>query len=181
MSTQAKQLWTPSDIEAAYPVRDGFVLRTDHRCEATFLDVVVAEYEALRRLRAMRPKYWMVPVAHSYWAIPSLDAYELELTVVPGGVIWGWIFVPVDGATGPFSFQVRDSCTDVPLLSEVVRTDQFTGGDMDGNTSFSYSQNLLSKLLIVPAPGLLTVEICSQQSSPARVQLVLCGGEPVCV
>lgn len=170
----------PLDIESQYPVRDGFLLRTDLRCEPSMLALAVEQYEALRRSRAMRTKYWMIPESTSF-VVPADDAYEIEVKCIPGAAIWGFIFVPIGGAAGPFSFQVRESCTDVPLLSEVVRTDNYTLASQDGVIQGAYSQNLLPKLLIIPSPGLLTVEIASQQSTNANVQLILCGGEPVCV
>lgn len=173
---------TPS-IESQFPIRDGFVLRTDLRCEPTYLALAIEEYIALRRSRAMRSKFWMIPESTSF-VVPAQDAYEYEVTCVPGAAIWGFVFVVISGnvdePAGPFSFQVRESCTDVPLLSEVIRADNYKGGAVDGSIQGGGSQNLLSKLLVVPIPGLVTVEIANLGATDANVQLILCGGEPVC-
>lgn len=167
---------TPS-IESQYPVRDGFFIRTDYRCQPTMLALAIEEYEALRRSKSYRSKYWMTPESTNSFQIPAFDSYEQEVTCVPGAAIWGFIFVGVT-QQGSMSFQVREACTDVPLLSEVVRTDNFVTGASDGSGTV-FSQNLLSKLLIVPSPGLLVVEIANLTSGNLGAQLILCGGEPV--
>lgn len=163
---------TPKD----YPVMDGFALNTNLKCNLTFLNLAVSEaFDRLRRSGAYRSKQWCVP-KDSTESIPARDSFQYELNCVPGSAIWGFIFAVADtnANIGPFSLQIREACTGVPLLSEPVRADQFA-------QSFA-KQQLLSDLLIIPTPGLVVVEICSQQSTNAsQVQLILCGGEPVCL
>ena len=170
---------TPPD----YPVIDGFILDTSTKCDLAFRSLALAEWDTLRRSGAFRSKMWTIP-DDSQIAIPAFDSYEKEVYCVPGSAIWGFIFVmpqPTEEQpiVGPFSIQIRDVCTDVALASEVIRTDNFNAGT-NGFFSSVYQQPF-SRLLIVAHQGLLAVEICSQQATPqAGVQLVLCGGEPVC-
>ena len=164
---------TPPD----YPIIDGFLLDTSLKCDLTFRSLALQEWDRLRRAGSFRSKYWLVP-DDSTIAIPAWDSYEKEVSCVPGSAIWGFIFVAPSGS-GPFSFQIRDVCTDVALASEVIRGDNFNAGT-NGSLSSVYQQPF-SRLLIVAHQGLLAVEICSQQTtSQTHVQLVLCGGEPTC-
>jgi hypothetical protein len=122
----------------------------------------------------------MTPESTQSFSIPAFDSFEQEVTCVPGSAIWGFTFFT--DAVSPnknMSFQVRESCTDVPLISEFIRTDSFSLPKNDGQPSGVYGQNLLSKLLVVPSPGLLTVEIANLTSSAQKGQLILWGGEPV--
>jgi hypothetical protein len=167
---------TPS-IESQYPIRDGFLLRTDLRCEPTYLALALEQFEPLRRARSYRARYWMTPESTKSFQVPASDSYEQEVTCVPGSVIWGFIW-HCDAQQGSLSFQVREACTDVPLLSEVIRTDAFATGAQDGS-ALVYSQNLLPRLLVIPSPGLLVVEIANLTAVPQKAQVVLCGGEPV--
>ena len=110
-------------------------------------------------------------------AIPAWNSYEYQIRCVPGAAIWGFIWTQGANA-GPFSFQIRDACSSVAVASEWIRTDAFTQAGPLGSAPF---QQPFSKLIVVGTPGLVTIEICSQQTTDATgVQLVLCGGEPVC-
>jgi len=149
-----------------YPVIDGFLLSTSLRANLTFFSLAVREYEALRRSGNLRCRAWTVPNDPATIAIPAVDAYEFQIYAEPGSAIWGYSFV---APTGQFSFQVTDSCTDVPLLSEPV----FSTGQ-------NQEQQLLSKLLVISKPGLLNVQIMSLvTSNTLGIQLILWGGEPV--
>lgn len=163
---------TPPD----YSIIDGFVLNQNLRCSPTFLNLAVnEEFDRIRRSGSYRSKSWCVPKDPSVTVIPGRNSFEYELNMVPGSALWGFIFtVQNTGANpGPFSFQIRDACTGQPLFSETLRCDQFIGSPSQ--------QQLFPKLLVVPTPGLLAIEICSLQAANATgVQLVLCGGEPVC-
>ena len=95
-------------------------------------------------------------------------------------MIWGYNFVnaAVGGVTnpGPFSMQISDSCSDTPLFSEVIRTDNYPFSDQ---LEARHGQQLLARPLVISEPGLLNIQICSLQSFDALgVQVMLCGGEP---
>lgn len=162
-----------------YPIIDGFMLSTNLRCNLRFNALALQRYEAIRRAGGYRSKCWLSP-HNSQQAIPGNDSFEESLPVVPGSVIWGYNFVNsiVQGVTntGPFSFQVSDSCSDVPFFSEVIRTDKFHLSD--GILS-RHGQQLFSRPLVVGESGLLNVIICSMQPADALgVQVMLVGGEP---
>ena len=152
-----------------YPVIDGFLLSTKLRCNLTFKSLALQQWEALRRAGSFKTKSWQIPES-SEIVIPAHDSYEKEIKAVPGSAIWGFSFTPGSN-DGPFSINFRDACTDVDGFSQVCRTDKYT----------PTTQQPLSRLMVCSAPGLIYVEICSQQASDASgVQLVLWGGEPVC-
>jgi hypothetical protein len=162
-----------------YPIVDGFTLNTNLRCNLRFQALALQRFEAMRRSGGMRSKYWVTP-QNSYLSIPAYDAFEESIAIVPGSIIWGIIFVNsvVEGVvnSGPFSFQITESCTDVPLFSEVVRTDLYEASD---GIEARNGQKILARPLIISEPGQLNVQICSQQSTAALgVQVILCGGEP---
>lgn len=147
-----------------FPVIDGFGFDTNFRCDLQFQNLAIQQYDALRRCSAYRAKNWLVP-KDSTVTIPAFDSYEYQLFLKPGSAIWGYVFPQIAG----MSFQVRDSCDDVPLFSEPA-TNQ--------SNSAPYQQQFLTKLLIVGHPGTLNVEICNTLSSDQTCQLVLAGGEP---
>lgn len=152
-----------------YPVLDGFLLDTKVRCNLKFRSIALTEWDRIRRAGSYKYKVWVCPSSNEI-VIPAQDSYEKELKAVPGSAIWGFSFV-FGTNPGPFSFNIRDACTDVWGWSEVVRGDRF-------NTP---TQHPFGKLLVVSAPGLITVEIASLQATDASgVQLLLHGGEPVC-
>lgn len=149
-----------------YPVIDGFLLKTQLRCNLTFLSLAVREYEALRRSGNLRSRVWTIPNDPANQSIPARDAFEFQTFMLPGSAIWGYTFI---GAKSQFSCQITDSCTDVPLFSEPIVS---TG---------SNKQQFLSKLLVIAEPGLLNVQICSLAASDTfGVQVALWGGEPLC-
>jgi hypothetical protein len=162
------------------PIIDGFLYRTDLKCDLTFLALAVNAFEALRRSSAYRQRAWCVPQDSNAFLIPARDSYEFQVRMKPGSAIWGYTFTgsgSVIVANGEItreilSFQVRDSCTDVPLFSEVATKPISAAVNL---------QQLLAKLMIVPEPGLLHVEITNTFSTPQTAQLILYGGEPVCV
>ena len=175
-----------------YPIIDGFVLNTSLKRNLRFRSLAMEKYEAIRRSGAFRTKYWVVapPLIiqnGAFIQIGAFDSLEYGLPVVPGSAIWGFIWVNAfpDTNPGPFSFQVTESCTDVPLFSEVIRADQFASSD---GIQPPPEQQLLPSPIIIPEPGLLNVQICSQQTTPVggigvgggfpNIQLILCGGEP---
>ncbi len=167
--------------EAEYPVIDGFFDKASLRCNLTFLSLAVREFEALRRAGAYRQKHWCTP-KDSTTQIPARDSYEYQVEIKPGSAIWGYTFTgfsEVDEETGviqAMSFQLRDACDDVPLLSEFATQQEFSGT----NLTVVRLQQPLSKLLIIGPPGLVTVEIASTFATPQTgVQLILWGGEPV--
>jgi hypothetical protein len=161
-----------------YPLIDGFLLDTSLKCDLTFRSLALTEWERLRRAGAFRSKIWTIP-DDSNIGIPAFDSYEKEISCVPGSAIWGFVFVSPSGS-GPFSIQIRDACTDVAIASEVIRADKFNAGT--NGTPQSVYQQPFSRLLVVAHQGLLSVEICSLQSTnQLGVQLALFGGEPVCV
>jgi hypothetical protein len=151
---------------ADYPVIDGFLLKTQLRCNLTFLSLAVREYEALRRSGNLRCRAWTIPNDPANQSIPARDALEYQVFMLPGSAIWGYTFL---GAKGQFSFQATDSCTDVSLFSETIAS------------SGSNRQQLLSKLAVVAEPGIMNVQICSLAASDTfGVQVILWGGEPLC-
>jgi hypothetical protein len=164
-----------------YPVADGFLRNVQLRCNLEFRALAMQRFEAMRRSGAFRTKAWCVPESNSI-AIPADDAYEYGFPVVPGSVIWGFTFVNnnPDANPGPFSFTVIESCTDQPLFSEVIRSDNFQGTATEDDAALNQIQQLLTRPIVIPEPGQLTAQICSQQSTAASgIQLVLWGGEPV--
>jgi len=162
-----------------YPIIDGFLLDATLRTDLKFRSLAIEQYEALRRSGSYRSRYWCVPPdSSSGLQIPAWGSYELQIQMVPGSAIWGFIWTPLSGdLTGPFSIQARDACTDEYLFSEVIRTDQynFTNGDVPPPY-----QQALSRLWVIGGMGLVSVQICSQQTSSANaIQMIFCGGEPV--
>lgn len=158
-----------------YPVTDGFTFLRDLRCGLQFLDLVLEQYEDLRRSGGMRNRTWLVP-KDSNILIPARDSYEYQVPLVPGSAIWGYCFIadtadPEITPPGTLSFNIRDGCNDQPLFSEVVT--RLYGG------APPYPTQLLSKLLILGRPGLLNVEICNTYATAMLGQLALYGGEPV--
>ena len=166
------------DLNAHYEYEaiDGFLLLQNIGCNLTFGSLAIREYEALRRSGRYRSRAWTIPESSSF-VIPALDAYEYQIRCVPGAAIWGYSFVSESG--GPFSFQISETCTDVPLFSEVIRADNFAL--QNTLAELSNGQQFLPRLLIIPEPGLINVQIASQQATDASgIQLVLWGGEPAC-
>jgi hypothetical protein len=166
---------------AEYPVIDGFFDKASYRCNLTFLALASREFEALRRAGGYRQKHWCTP-KDSTTPIPARDSYEYQVEMKPGSAIWGYTFTGFNSLNDEtdvlqiMSFQVRDACDDVPLLSEFGTQQEFGGN----NLSDIYLQQPLAKLMIVGPPGLLTVEIASTYSTAQTgVQLILWGGEPV--
>ena len=172
-----------------YPVLDGFQFSTKLRCNLTFRNLALQQYEALRRASAMRNKTWCVPQDSSI-TIPAYGSYERQVYVKQGAVIWGYTFSGVtagydpdtgDTYTQTQSWEIRDNCDDIPVFSEVV-TRQFA----DQNPSlidisagaFPTPQQYLTKLLVVGTPGLLNVIIANTFPTAQVGQLVLYGGEP---
>ena len=154
-------------VEDDYAIIDGFLLNTQLACNLTFLSLVLDKYNPLRRSGAYKSKIITTPEDPGSLSIPGRDSYERQVHMKPGAAFWGYTFIATKGS---FSWQVKDACTDVPLLSEVVYSVP---------TGPPYPQQLLSKLLIVPEPGLLNVEICSLiDGASSNVQLILWGGEP---
>ena len=154
-----------------YPIIDGFTQKTLLRCNLTFGALAIEQYNDLRRSRSFRSKAWCIPNDTASQLIPARDSYEFQMWMRPGSAIWGYTFTGGSDTSGDNvqdSFQVRETCTDVPLVSEFVtkRTETFP------------TQQYLSCLLVVPAPGLLNVEIATTSATDRQVQLILWGGEP---
>lgn len=164
---------TPPD----YPVIDGFLANTTMKCTPNFRQMARAEWDTLVRTGSYRSKQWPVP-ENSNIAIPAWNSYEFQIKCVPGSALWGFIWTQGANA-GPFSIQVRDACTGVSAFSEPVRCDKFSAAGGSGQPA--PFQQPFSRIIVLGTPGLVTVEICSQQTTDAtQVQLVLCGGEPMC-
>lgn len=160
---------TEQDILDSYPVTDGFVFSTKLRCDLQFRNLAIQQYEAMRRASALRNKTWLSP-KDSTVLIPAFDSFEYQISMVPGSVIWGYAFIAAtESAGGSLAFNVRDSCDDTPLFSEVTTRQ---------NQTTPYPQQYLSKLLVVGPPGLINVEICNTYSTPMTAQLAIYGGEP---
>jgi hypothetical protein len=157
-----------------YPILDGFRLNTLLRCDLTFGALAIEQFNSLRRTRAFRSKAWCVPNDTQSQLIPAFDSYEFQVFMKPGSAIWGYTFT--GDSNGTDSFQVRETCTDVPLFSEFI-TKMPETAELLGETPWA-KQQLLSGLLVVPAPGLLHVEIATTSSTPRAIQLILWGGEP---
>ena len=147
-----------------YPVLDGFLYSNQLKCDMRFQSMVLQEYEALRRSRAYAQRIITVPEDAGHTAIPNRNVFRYGQRVVPGSAFWAYSFI---AAKGLFSVNMRDNCSDEALFSEVL---QSTG---IGN------QIPLPKLLVIGAPGLINVEICSLTGENVpRVQFLLWGGEP---
>jgi len=148
-----------------YPIVDGFLLNTGLKCDLTFMALAIREYVAVRRSGGLRSRTWLIPEDARGTAIPARDAFEYQVYLEPGSAIWAYTF---NAPANLFSFQVTESCTDVPLISEPVNSLGVTN-----------VQQLLSKPLVIGAPGLLNVQICSLAATDTTgVQLILWGGEP---
>jgi hypothetical protein len=148
-----------------YPIVDGFLLNTGLKCDLTFMALAIGQYIAVRRSGGLRSRTWLIPEDSQANPIPARDAYEYQVYMDPGSVIWAYTFL---APAGLFSWQVTESCTDVPLLSEPVTS-----------LGVLNVQQLLTKPLVVGAPGLLNVQICSLATEDTTgVQLILWGGEP---
>lgn len=165
-----------------FPVLDGFILDTTQRCNLTFKALAIEQYNDLRRSRAFRSKAWCIPNDVTAFPIPARDSYEYQVYMKPGSAIWGYSFTGdstagggEDAPAGVDSFQVRETCTDVPLWSEFV-TKRPESANFFGKTWAQQQQ--LTALLVIPAPGLVHVEIATTCATPRQIQLILWGGEP---
>jgi len=170
-----------------YPILDGFAFSTKLRCNLTFRNLALQQYEALRRATAMRNKTWCVP-QDSTILIPAYDSYERQVWVPRGSAIWGYSFSGITNGTDEEtditytqtqSWEIWDNCDDLPLWSETV-TRRFaqqnpTGVFLNFNP---VPQQMLTKLLIVGTPGLLNIVIANTFPTAQVGQLVLFGGEP---
>ena len=147
-----------------YSIMDGFVLLSSYRCDLRFRNIVIDEYEPLRRAGGFRVFNLVFPL-DSRVQIPAYDALEGQIKTKPGACYWAYLFL---ATAGLYSLKVTDGCTGTDLWSqEVVASPK------------SAKQCPLSRLLIVPAMGLLNVQICSLNSVAASgVQFVLWGGQP---
>lgn len=160
---------TAQDLLDSFPVTDGFTFCRTLRCDLAFQNLAVQQYEALRRASAFRTKTWLAP-KDSTVLIPAFDSFEYQISLVPGSTIWGYSFLADTGEeTGSLSFNLRDSCDDTSLFSEVTTRQSQTP---------PYLQQYLSKLLVVGPPGLLNVEICNTYGTAVTAQLAIYGGEP---
>jgi hypothetical protein len=162
-----------------YPIVDGFILNTSLRCNLRYSAMVLARYEAMRRAGGLRSKCWVAP-QNAQQVIPAYDSFEESIPIPPGSIIWAYNFVnaEVSGVTnpGPFSMQISDSCSDTPMFSEVIRTDNMRVSD---GIESRHGQQLLSRPLVIAEPGQLNIQICSFQDFDALgVQVILYGGEP---
>lgn len=161
-----------------FPTIDGYMLDTKQRCNMRYKALAIEQFQALRRSRAFRTKQWTVPNDINSFPIPANDSYEYQVWMKPGSAIWGYTFTgdaTAGGNGGIDSFQVTETCTNVPLFSEFV-TKQPEEENFFGVVWSR--QQYLSELLIVPSPGLLHVEIATTAPVNRNIQLVLWGGEP---
>jgi hypothetical protein len=178
-----------------YPVSDGFTYASKLRCNMTFRNLAVQQYEKLRRSSAFKQKVWLVPKGANgspsgafdcLATIPANDSYEFQVEMKPGSVIWSYTLVGLCGqqagndatyGPGTISFQVRDSCDDVPLFSEIQTRLDLSAGSADP-VGTRIPQTLLAKLLVVGPPGLLHVTIANTFGTALPAQVVLWGAEP---
>jgi hypothetical protein len=161
-----------------FPVLDGFLFSTKLRCDLTFRNLAIQQYEALRRAGGFRQKEWPTP-QDSLIKIPARNAYKRQLWLPPGSVIWGYSFIGTTGEQpeGTLSWEVFDACDDVPLFSEMITRTNAAQNPAGGVNQVP--QQYLSKLMIVGPPGLLNITICNTFGVDQVGQLVLYGGEPV--
>lgn len=161
--------------ETVYPLLDGFTLNTQLRHNLMFQALALREtHDRLRRAGAYKPRVVTIPEDASVTAIPKFDAYEYQVYLTPGSVLWAWRFVGRPGAK--YSIQIRDGCTDVKLWSEVVSMAVSQGNKGPGQGK----QNLFPTLLTIGQPGTLTVEICSLAATDSlNTQLIIDAAEPV--
>lgn len=161
-----------------YPVVDGFLLDTLERCNMKFEALAIEQFHDLRRSAAFRPQAWCVPTDVVSFEVPAFGSYEYQVYIKPGSAIWGYTFTgdsDAGGNGGIDSFQIRETCTDVPLCSEFL-TKRPEGANFFGK--IWSKQQYLTSLLVVPAPGLLHVELATTCATPRQIQLILWGGEP---
>ena len=147
-----------------YPVDDGFLFNTQLKCDLRFLPMALHQYEALRRSKAYGQRIVTIPEDPGNTSIPGFNEFSYAQRCVPGSAFWAYSFI---AQAGLYSVNIRDSCSDETLFSEVLLS--------PGNNN----QIPLSKLLIVGAPGLINVQICSlNPNTVTGVQFLLWGGEP---
>lgn len=147
-----------------YPPLDGFLYRSTLKCDMNFLSIALQEFEALRRTRGYANRILTIPEDAGHVVIPNRNVFRYAQRVVPGSAFWAYSFI---GSAGQFSVNLRDNCSDETLFSEVLLATP------------TANQCPLSKLLVIGAPGLINVEICSLvgEDTPG-VQFLLWGGEP---
>jgi hypothetical protein len=161
---------------------DGWTYLRRLRCNFTHLSLAVEQFEALRRAGGYKQKQWCIPEDANTTRVPNADSYEIQVDVGAGAVIWGYIFTGINEGDliSNYAYQVRDSCNDVALFSEpsTNQTSLWNGDHANGGGG----QTLLSKLYVVGAPGLITVEIANGYPPTAGdqgpVQLIIFGGVP---
>lgn len=176
--------------EPEYPILDGFLLSNKLRCNLTFKSLAIQEYEKLRRATGMRNRVWCIPQDSSI-LIPARDSYERQVWIPAGSAIWGYSFsgqtgnqngqVHADPTTwGTQSWEVRDSCDDLPLFSEIAtRRNSVQNPILTlGVNPNGVPQQMLSRLLVIGPPGLLNVVIANTYATQQVGQLVLFGGMP---
>ena len=158
-----------------YNVIDGFLLDTGLKPDLTWRNMVLPNYEAMRRAGAMRSRCWSIPLDANI-SIPAYDSYEYQVYMHPGSVFALWSFLVsqrVLTAGGNFSVRIKEACNDTGLQNECLF----------GATGTPYNkQRRIARPVVVATPGTLNVEICStysQASQAGDCQLILWGGEPV--
>jgi len=148
-----------------YPIIDGFLLSTKLKCDLRFMPLALHEFEALRRSRAYAQRILTIPEDAGGTIIPNRNVFEYGFRCLPGSAFWGYSFV---APSGLYSVNVRDNCADETLFSEVL----LATGDVTKQRPFA-------KLMILGAPGLLNVQLCSLSGTDMTgVQFLLWGGEP---
>jgi hypothetical protein len=161
-----------------FPIIDGFPLNTKQRCNLKFKALAIEQFIDLRRSKAFRSKAWCVPNDVTAFPIPARGSFEYQVYMKPGSAIWAYTFTgdaTAGGNGGIDSFQFRETCTDVPIWSE-FGTKRPERANFFGKTWAR--QQYLSSLFIVPAPGLVHVEIATTCATARQIQLILWGGEP---
>lgn len=166
------------NADPRYPILDGFLYDVTVRSDLKFRPMAIEQFEVLRRSGSYRSRMWCIPPDSSSNApvIPAYDSYELQIQMIPGSVLWGFIWTPGSNE-GPFSINARDACTDVWFFNETIRADEYDS--TNGDVPPPYQQSF-PRPIVIGGVGLVSVEICSQQSTPSTgLQLAFCGAEPV--
>jgi len=150
---------------------DGFDYNINYRALCGYYDsAILDQLDAIRKTNNYQPKYYAVPESGSV-VVPAYGAYEYQVQVMRGTVIWGFVFY---NASGAYSYNIFDSLTG-RVASDGVLSSGTSPSQWQGQVIFPTAY-------FVDAAGLLSVEIGSLASTDSTVntlQMVLLCLEPV--
>ena len=153
---------------------DGFSLASAYNSrnlEGLYYAASLRNMDTLRRAqRNFRPRFLSFP--ENYDQIVARSSNYYQVWVKPGSWLWAVAFSSINNAgSGPvttFSFQVRESCSNLPIWSEPAATEPF----IYAASSIDAPLRILPVPKPILGPGLLHIEILDTQGQTSPVGTV---------